>query len=74
MPSLFGEFITLLRETAVVGYIGVMDLSKAGDIIKSRTYEALAPLLIVAFIYLALSLVLTKLLSLLEKKLHRGVI
>ena len=71
LPSLFGEFITLLRETAVVGYIGVMDLSKAGDIIKSRTYEALGPLFIVALIYLALSMILTKLLSLLEKKLYQ---
>ena len=72
LPSLFGEFITLLRETAVVGYIGVMDLSKAGDIIKSRTYEALVPLLIVALIYLVLSVILTKLLFLLEKRLHRS--
>ena len=70
LPSLFGEFITLLRETAVVGYIGVMDLSKAGDIIKSRTYEALVPLLIVALIYLALTLIFTFFLKILEKKLH----
>ena len=70
LPSLFGEFITLLRETAVVGYIGVMDLSKAGDIIKSRTYEAMVPLLIVALIYLVLTLIFTFFLKLLEKKLH----
>lgn len=69
LPSLFGEFITLLRETAVVGYIGVMDLSKAGDIIKSRTYEAIAPLIMVALIYLSLTLIFTGMLRILEKKL-----
>ncbi len=69
LPSLFGEFITLLRETAVVGYIGVMDLSKAGDIIKSRTYEAITPLVMVALIYLSLTLIFTGLLRILEKKL-----
>lgn len=71
LPSLFGEFINLLKETAVVGYIGVMDLSKAGDIIKSRTYEAFIPLLIIALIYLFITLILTKGLSMLERRLQK---
>ncbi len=54
LPSLANEMITLLKETSVAGYIAVQDLTKGADIIRSRTYEALFPLLAVALIYFLL--------------------
>ena len=54
LPSLMNEFIALLKETSVAGYVAVQDLTKAGDIIRSRTYSAFMPLIAVALIYLCL--------------------
>ena len=70
LPTLANEFIALLKETAVCGYIGLMDLTKAGDIIRGRTFTAFMPLLAVALIYLLLVLAFSWLTSLLEKKLR----
>ena len=70
LPALANEFITLLKETSVAGYVGVWDLTKGGDIIRSRTYSAFMPLIAVALIYLILVIILTKLVGLLEKKLR----
>lgn len=72
IPSLFNEFITLLKETSVVGFIGLMDLSKAGDFIRSRTYSAFFPLIAVALIYLVLVSVLTKVFSYIEGRLRKS--
>ncbi len=72
LPSLFNEFIMLLKETSVVGFIGLMDLTKAGDYIRSRTYSAMFPLLTVAAIYLALVLGLSKLLGRVERRMRQG--
>jgi His/Glu/Gln/Arg/opine family amino acid ABC transporter permease subunit len=69
LPALGNEFITLLKETAVAGYIGIMELTKAGDIIASRTYNYFFPLIIVALIYLILTMGLSKLLKKFEGKL-----
>lgn len=69
LPALGNEFITLLKETSVAGYIGIMDLTKASDIIASRTYDYFLPLIIVAIIYLIMTLGLTKLVKLMERKL-----
>lgn len=69
LPALGNEFITLLKETSVGSYIGIVELTKAGDIIASRTYNYFFPLIIVAFIYLILTLGLSKLLHLFEKRL-----
>ena len=52
-PAIFNEFITLLKETSVAGYVGIQELTKGGDIIRSITYDAVPPLLIVASIYLS---------------------
>ena len=71
LPSLAGEAITLLKETSVAGFIGVVDLSRAGDIIKSMSYEALMPLSVVAGIYLILVVGLTSLLKKFERRLNR---
>lgn len=69
LPALGNEFITLLKETSVAGYIGIMDLTKASDIIASRTYEYFVPLIIVAIIYLIMTLGLSSLVKLMERKL-----
>lgn len=72
LPSLFNEFITLIKETAVAGYVGVMDLTKAGDKIRGRTFSAFMPLIAVALIYLGIVVLLTQLLKQLEKRLRKS--
>lgn len=72
LPALANEFIVLLKETSISGYIGLMDLTKAGDLIRSRTYEAFLPLIAVALIYLVVVLILTKLVSVLERRLRNS--
>lgn len=67
LPSLVGEFINLIKETSVAGFIGVTDLSRAGNIIRSQTYEPLVPLMTVAAIYLVIVAILTALFSLIER-------
>jgi His/Glu/Gln/Arg/opine family amino acid ABC transporter permease subunit len=70
LPALGNEFIVLLKETSVAGYIALEDLTKGGDIIRSRTYDAFMPLIAVALIYLAMVLVFSKLLTILERRLR----
>ena len=70
LPALGNEFIVLLKETSISGYIGLMDLTRGGDIIRSQTYEALFPLLAVAAIYLAIVMVLSWLMDRLERRLR----
>lgn len=70
LPSLGNEFIVLLKETSVAGYIALEDLTKGGDIIRSRTYDAFMPLIAVAIIYLILVMFFTKLLNILERRLR----
>jgi len=72
IPSLFNEIIALLKETSIVGFIGLMDLTKAGDFIRSRTYSAFFPLLAVAAVYLILVTVLTRLFNMLERRLRQS--
>jgi ABC-type amino acid transport system permease subunit len=72
LPALFNELITLLKETAVAGYIAVADLTRAGDLIRARTFDPLLPLLAVALIYLLIVLLLTRLMNLLERRLARS--
>lgn len=67
LPPLFNEFITLVKETAIVGYVGIMDLGKIPGLIQSRTFDYLFPLLIAAVLYLAVVIVLTKILHVIEK-------
>lgn len=72
LPALGNEFIVLLKETSISGYIAIQDLTKGGDIIRSRTYEALLPLLAVALIYLVMVIGLEKLVGLLERRLAKS--
>ena len=71
LPAIGNEFITLIKETSVAGYIGVMDLTKASDIIASRTYDYFCPLIIAALIYWSIVIVLTKFLNLFERRLNK---
>ena len=72
LPTLCNEFFSLLKETSVSGYIALQDLTKGGDIIRSRTYDAFMPLIAVALIYLAMVMIFTKLVSLLERRLRNS--
>ncbi|MEE0420510.1 MAG: amino acid ABC transporter permease [Lachnospiraceae bacterium] len=72
LPALANEFIVLLKETSVAGYIALQDLTKGGDIIRSRTYDAFMPLIAVALIYLAMVMLFTKLVELLERRLRNS--
>lgn len=70
LPALANEFIVLLKETSVCGYIALQDLTKGGDIIRSQTYSAYVPLLTVAVIYLIMVMIFTYLVKLLERRLR----
>ena len=70
LPALGNEFITLVKETSIGAYIGIIELTKASDIIASRTYDYFFPLIIIALIYLCITLVLTKLFSVIERRLN----
>lgn len=70
LPALGNEFIVLLKETSISGYIGLMDLTRGGDIIRSQTYQALFPLLMVAAIYLCIVCLLSYLVGRLERRLR----
>jgi len=70
LPALGNEFITLIKETSVGAYIGIIELTKASDIIASRTYDYFFPLFIIAIIYLFLTIGLSKLVNLMERKLN----
>lgn len=72
LPPLFNEFITLVKETAIVGYVGIRDLGKIPGLIQSRTFDYLFPLLIAAVLYLAVVMVLTKILHILEKNFSKS--
>ena len=71
-PALCNEFIVLIKETAIVGYIGLADIQKAGDFIKSATYEAFMPLIATAIIYFVLIKILTLALARVELALRKS--
>lgn len=71
LPAIGNEFIALVKETSVAGYIGVMDLTKSSDIIASRTYDYFCPLIIVALIYWFIILILTKNLKIFERRVNK---
>ena len=72
LPTLCNEFIVLLKETSIAGYVGIMDLTKAGDRIRDITFMPLLPLIMVALIYLVMVVVLTSLVGVLERRLRRS--
>lgn len=72
LPALGNEFISLLKETSVCGYIALQDITKGGDIIRSQTYDAFLPLTAVALTYLAVVMLFTWLLGILERNLKKN--
>ena len=72
LPTLCNEFITLLKETSIAGYVAVTDLTFAGDRIRGATYVAFLPLIVVAIVYLIMVMILTRLVGLLERRLRKS--
>ena len=72
LPTLINEFIALVKETAVAGYIALGDLTRGGDQIRSQTWDAFPPLLAVALIYLAIVMLLEKLGKIVERRLAQS--
>ena len=72
LPALGNEFIVLLKETSVSGYIALQDLTKGGDIIRGRTFESFMPLIAVALIYLCLVMILSYFVGRLERRLRNS--
>ena len=72
LPALGNEFIVLLKETSVAGYVAVQDLTYVANLIRSRTYEAFFPLITTAVIYLVLVMILTFFLGKLERRLRNS--
>jgi len=70
-PAIFNEFITLLKETSVAGYVGIQDLTKGGDIIRSITLDPYPPLILVAAIYLVMVVGMTQILHVFESRIAR---
>lgn len=72
LPALANEFIVLLKETSVAGYIALEDLTKGGDIIRSRTFNAFMPLIGVAIIYLLMVMIFSYFVKCLERRLRNS--
>ena len=72
LPALANEFIVLLKETAIAGYVGVTDLTRGANIIRGITYQSFWPLLAIAAIYLVMVMFFTKLVDILERRLRKS--
>lgn len=72
LPTIFNEFIMLIKETSVVGYVAIIDLTKASRMVTSQTFEVFAPLFVVALIYLVLVLGLQQVHKVLERRMGQG--
>jgi His/Glu/Gln/Arg/opine family amino acid ABC transporter permease subunit len=72
LPPLSNELITLFKQTSIVGFIGIPDLTRMGDFIRSRTFNAFVPLMAVALTYLVIVIIMTWLLGKLERRLRRS--
>lgn len=70
LPALCNEGIALLKETSISGYIGILDLTRAGDLIRGKTMSMYVPLIEIALIYLAMVMILTFLVGRLERRLR----
>ena len=72
LPALLNEFIALLKETSVAGYVGITDLTRGGNIIRGVTFSAFMPLIAVALIYLVMVVCLTKIVGVIERRLRKS--
>ena len=72
LPPLCNEFIALIKETSIVGVIGIIDITKVAARIVAKTYEPFLPYIVSAIIYLGMVLILTQLLKVLERRLAKS--
>lgn len=72
IPAIFNEFIALVKETSVAGYVAIMDLTRAGNLIRNSTFDSFNTLILVALIYLIIVVLLTQLMKLIERKLSKN--
>ena len=72
LPAIGNEFIALLKETSVAGYVSIVDLTRGGNLVRNNTHDAFNPLMLVALVYLTLVVLLTKLLGAVERKLAKS--
>jgi ABC-type amino acid transport system permease subunit len=72
LPAIGNECIALLKETSVAGYVTVVDLTRAANLIRTNTNDAVNPLILLALVYLALVVIMTKLLSVFERRLRKS--
>ncbi len=72
LPAIGNELIALLKETSVAGYVSVVDLTRAGNLIRNKTYDAVNPLILVALVYLLLVVLLTQILNVVERRLKKN--
>ena len=72
LPAIGNEFIALLKETSVAGYVAIVDLTRAGNLVRNNTYDSVNSLLVVALIYLSMVILLTQLLKVLERRLAKS--
>lgn len=72
LPAIGNECIALLKETSVAGYVTVVDLTFAANLIRTNTGDAINPLILLALMYLAMVIIMTKLLSIVEKRLKKS--
>ena len=72
LPTYTSEFIALLKETSVASFITVVDLTKAGDMLRTATYNPWVPLFTIAIVYLAMTIILTQVFGVLERRLARS--
>jgi len=72
LPAIGNECIALLKETSVAGYVAIVDLTRAATNIRNKTFDAVNPIIMLALVYLALVVIMTKLLAVLEKRLRKS--
>ena len=72
LPAVGNEFIALLKETSVAGYVAVVDLTRAGNLVRNNTHDMFNPLMLIALTYLAMVVILTKALGILERRLAKS--
>ena len=72
LPAIGNEFIALLKETSVAGYVAVEDLTRKGNIVSNNTFDVVNPRLLVALIYLAIVVLLTQILTFVERRLKKN--
>jgi len=72
LPALANEFIVLLKETAIAGYIALDDLTRAGNIVRGRTFDAYTPFILVAIVYLYITTILTWLMNKMERRMRQS--